>query len=85
MRYARDHGIKRFESSAAEVEAWTGHVKKLGEGNLLFEVNSWMTGVNANVEGKQVRIVNRYGGSAPDWRATCAAVVEKGYKGRAMA
>jgi hypothetical protein len=85
MRYARDHGIVRFEPSAAEVQAWTDHVKKLGEGNLLFEVNSWMTGVNSNVEGKQVRIVNRYSGSAPDWRAKCTAVAQKGYVGMAMA
>ncbi len=84
MRHARDPGIERFEPSAAEVQAWTEHVKKLGEGNLLFEVNSWMTGVNSNVEGKQVRIVNRYSGSAPDWRAKCTSVAEKGYEGMAM-
>jgi cation diffusion facilitator CzcD-associated flavoprotein CzcO len=84
MRYARDHQVTRIEPSSAEVQAWTDHVKSLGEGNLAFEVNSWMTGVNTNVEGKQVRIINRYSGSAPDWRAKCTAVAEKAYEGMAL-
>jgi hypothetical protein len=40
-----------------------------------------MTGVNTNVEGKQVRIVNRYAGSAPAYRARCDDVAAKGYEG----
>jgi hypothetical protein len=44
-----------------------------------------MTGVNTNVEGKQVRIVNRYSGSAPDYRARCDAVAESGYEELALA
>ena len=84
MRYARDRKVTRIEPEPDQVQAWTDHVKALGEGNLLFEVNSWMTGVNSNVEGKQVRIVNRYSGSAPDWRAKCTAVAEKDYEGMAL-
>lgn len=33
-----------------------------------MEVDSWMTGVNINVAGKQQRIVARYTGSAPTYR-----------------
>jgi hypothetical protein len=44
-----------------------------------------MTGVNTNVEGKQVRIVNRYSGSAPEYRARCDAVAANGYKDLALA
>jgi cation diffusion facilitator CzcD-associated flavoprotein CzcO len=80
VHYAKDHNLKRIEPSSADVQAWTDHVKALGEGSLVFEVNSWMTGYNSNVEGKQVRIVNRYSGSAPDWRAKCNEVAERGYK-----
>jgi cation diffusion facilitator CzcD-associated flavoprotein CzcO len=80
IRYAKDHKISRVEPTSADVQAWTDHVKSLGEGNLMFEVNSWMTGWNSNVEGKQVRIVNRYSGSAPDWRAKCNEVAARGYK-----
>jgi cation diffusion facilitator CzcD-associated flavoprotein CzcO len=84
MRHIRDHKITRVEATADEVKTWTGHVKSLGEGLLSFEVNSWMTGVNTNVEGKQVRIVNRYSGSAPDYRAKCDAVAADGYKDLAL-
>jgi cation diffusion facilitator CzcD-associated flavoprotein CzcO len=81
MRVAKDKGVTRIEPESGRVQSWTDHVKALGEGNLLFEVNSWMTGVNTNVEGKQVRIINRYSGSAPDWRAKCTEVAENEYEG----
>jgi hypothetical protein len=48
---------------------WTAFVKKMGEGLLAKEVASWMTGVNQHVEGKQVRIIARYSGTAPECRA----------------
>ena len=81
LRHAQEKKITRIEPAAAEVQAWTDHVKSLGDGVLTFEVNSWMTGVNTNVEGKQVRIVNRYAGSAPAYRARCDEVAAKGYQG----
>jgi hypothetical protein len=61
------------------VKSWTDHVKALGEGLLSNEVDSWMTGINSNVEGKQTRIVARYSGSAPAYRARCDEVAAKGY------
>ncbi len=85
VRYLRDNNVTRVEATAGEVQTWTDHVKSLGEGLLLNEVNSWMTGVNTNVEGKQVRIVNRYSGSAPDYRAKCDAVAASQYKDMALA
>jgi hypothetical protein len=39
-----------------------------------------MTGINRNVEGKQTRIVARYSGSAPAYRARCDEVAAKGYR-----
>ena len=44
-----------------------------------------MTGINTNVEGKQTRIIARYSGSAPAYRARCDAVSAKGYQGLALA
>ena len=61
-----------MEATAAGVASWTDHVKSLGVGLLSNEVNSWMTGINTNVEGKQTRIIARYSGSAPAYRARCA-------------
>jgi cation diffusion facilitator CzcD-associated flavoprotein CzcO len=77
--FARDSGLTRLEATAAGVTSWTDHVKALGEGLLSNEVNSWMTGINSNVEGKQTRIVARYSGSAPAYRARCDEVAANRY------
>ena len=79
MRFARDKGLTRLEATPDGVKDWTDHVKSLGVGLLSNEVDSWMTGINRNVEGKQTRIIARYSGSAPDYRARCDAVAAKGY------
>jgi hypothetical protein len=39
-----------------------------------------MTGINRNVEGKQTRIIARYSGSAPAYRARCDEVAAGGYR-----
>ncbi|MDE2582797.1 MAG: NAD(P)/FAD-dependent oxidoreductase [Rhodospirillales bacterium] len=85
MRHLRSRGVTRVEATPAGVTAWTDHVKSLGVGLLSNEVNSWMTGVNSNVDGKQVRIINRYSGSAPAYRAKCAEVAAGGYRDLALA
>jgi len=85
VKAMREKGVKRVDADPKYVHDWTEHVKSLGEGLLLNEVDSWMTGVNRNVEGKNVRIVNRYSGSAPDWRAKCDDVAQKGYVGMTLA
>jgi cation diffusion facilitator CzcD-associated flavoprotein CzcO len=79
IRHARENNLTRVEATAAGVTSWTDHVKALGVGLLSNEVNSWMTGINSNVEGKQTRIVARYSGSAPAYRARCDEVAAKQY------
>ncbi|HEY0849053.1 MAG TPA: NAD(P)/FAD-dependent oxidoreductase [Bradyrhizobium sp.] len=79
IRFARDHGLTRLEARPDGVKDWTDHVKALGVGLLSNEVDSWMTGINRNVEGKQTRIIARYSGSAPAYRARCDEVAAKGY------
>ena len=51
-----------------------------GVGLLSNEVNSWMTGINTNVEGKNTRVIARYSGSAPAYRARCDEVAAGGYR-----
>jgi cation diffusion facilitator CzcD-associated flavoprotein CzcO len=85
LRFARDNGLTRVEATEAGVQSWTDHVKSLGEGLLSNEVDSWMTGVNRNVEGKQTRTVARYSGSAPAYRERCDAVAASGYRELALA
>jgi cation diffusion facilitator CzcD-associated flavoprotein CzcO len=79
IRFAQANRLTRLEATSAGVASWTDHVKALGVGLLSNEVNSWMTGINSNVEGKQTRIVARYSGSAPAYRARCEEVAAKGY------
>jgi cation diffusion facilitator CzcD-associated flavoprotein CzcO len=79
IRYARENNLTRADATAAGVTSWTDHVKALGVGLLSNEVDSWMTGINRNVEGKQTRIVARYSGSAPAYRARCDEVAAKRY------
>jgi cation diffusion facilitator CzcD-associated flavoprotein CzcO len=80
IRFARQNNLTRLEATTAGVASWTDHVKALGVGLLSNEVNSWMTGINSNVEGKQTRIVARYSGSAPAYRAKCDEVAAKRYE-----
>ncbi len=79
IRFARDNGLTRLEATQTGVDAWTDHVKALGVGLLSNEIDSWMTGINRNVDGKTRRIVARYSGSAPAYRARCDEVAAKGY------
>ena len=85
IRFARDRGLTRIEATAAGAKAWTDHVIAASEGLLFTEVDSWMTGINRNVEGKQVRRIMRYSGGHPAFRARCEAVAAGGYRELALA
>ena len=65
---------------SAGVADRTDQVKALGEGLLMNEIDSWMTGVNRNVEGKQKPRIMRYSGGHPKFRERCEAVVADGYR-----
>ena len=85
IRFARDRGLTRIEATAACAAAWTDHVIASSEGLLFTEVDSWMTGINRNVEGKQVRRIMRYSGGHPAFRERCEAVAADGYRALALA
>jgi cation diffusion facilitator CzcD-associated flavoprotein CzcO len=80
IRFGRDRGLTRIEATAAGASAWTDHVIAASEGLLFTEVDSWMTGINRNVEGKQVRRIMRYSGGHPAFRERCEAVSANGYR-----
>ena len=48
---------------------------------LLMQVDSWMTGINRNVPGRQKRTFMAYAGGAPKYRETCDAVAANAYDG----
>ena len=79
IRHAMAHDLTRIEATEAGVREWTDYVLALGEGQLMNEVGSWMTGVNRNVEGKQAPRVMRYSGGHPAYREHCDAVAAAGY------
>jgi cation diffusion facilitator CzcD-associated flavoprotein CzcO len=85
LRFARERGLTRIEATAAGAAAWTDHVISSSEGLLFTEVDSWMTGINRNVEGKQVRRIMRYSGGHPKFRERCEAVVANGYRELSLA
>nr|WP_233286043.1 NAD(P)/FAD-dependent oxidoreductase [Bradyrhizobium brasilense] len=79
IHFAQERDLTFLDATPEGTADWTEHVKALGVGLLSNEVDSWMTGINRNVEGKQTRIVARYSGSAPAYRARCDEVAAKGY------
>jgi cation diffusion facilitator CzcD-associated flavoprotein CzcO len=80
IRHAVDGGLTRIEATAEGVADWTNHVKSLGVGLLSNEIDSWMTGINRNIDGKDTRIIARYSGSAPAYRERCDRVAADGYR-----
>src|SRR5207248_9751838 len=83
--FAHERGATRVEATAAGVAEWTKHVLATGEGLLMNEIDSWMTGVNRNVEGKQTRKIMRYSGGHPAFREHCDAVAADSYRKLALA
>ena len=68
------------EASAEAGSAWNKFVHQKAEGLLANEIDSWMTGVNMNVDGKQERSIVRYSGTAPEYRSHCDDVAANGYQ-----
>jgi len=80
LRHMRDRGLTRVEPPRASVDTWMEEVRKASEGLLSNEISSWMTGVNSNVEGRTTRVLARYSGTGPQYRARCDAVAAGGYR-----
>ena len=84
IQFAVERGLTRIEATAAGVDEWTDHVLKLGEGQLMNEISSWMTGVNRNLEGKQRPRIMRYSGGHPAYREHCDAIAADNYRTLAL-
>jgi cation diffusion facilitator CzcD-associated flavoprotein CzcO len=80
VRYMRERGLTRVEPRPEAVDAWTSHVAEVASVLLSSNVNSWQTGVNQNVEGRQVRRVLGYNGSAVKYRQKAEEVAAEGYR-----
>ncbi|UYN94097.1 MAG: NAD(P)/FAD-dependent oxidoreductase [Enhydrobacter sp.] len=82
--YMRDKGLKRLEATREAEDEWTAHVYDTGNKLLAMKVDSWITGVNKNVAGRQKRTFMAYAGGAPKYRQKCEEVVARGYEGFAL-
>ncbi|KAH0828222.1 hypothetical protein AYO21_03781 [Fonsecaea monophora] len=80
LGYARDNGVSVIEATEQGQKAWTEHVRTCSDGLLVNDVDSWITGVNSNVDGKKTRTLVIYNGSAVDYRARCDEVARERYK-----
>jgi len=79
LKHMQTKGLTRVEARPESVQAWMEVVKTASIGLLSNEVDSWMTGVNTNVEGKTERVLSRFSGTGPDFRSRCDAVAANGY------
>ena len=71
--------LTRAEATNEAVAGWYRHVLEEGEGLLANQIDSWMTGVNSNLDGRQKRIVARYSGTQSTFRKRCREVAASGY------
>jgi len=84
MIHAKKNGIERIEPELEAAEAFTAYAAKLQSKLLLGQTNSWFTGVNQNLEGRDKREVLLFVGGNPRFRAYCDDVRENDYKGYVM-
>ncbi len=80
IEYMVKQKFTRAEATPDAVDSWHTYVLSQGEGLLANQVDSWMTGINSNIEGRQKRIIARYSGSQYSYRKRCNEVAEGNYK-----
>ncbi|RAK75442.1 flavin-containing monooxygenase [Aspergillus fijiensis CBS 313.89] len=85
LQFCADKGYTYVEPTKEAIDGWTKHVVACSEGALANEIDSWLTGVNTNVEGKQERSVARYTGSAVEYRKRCREIRLANWEGFSFA
>jgi cation diffusion facilitator CzcD-associated flavoprotein CzcO len=84
MAHVKDKGINRVEPTADAEAEWTAHVHLMADRMLFSKTNSWFTGINSNIEGRDTRSVLLYAGGAPGYRDKCDEVAAAGYRGMVL-
>jgi len=78
VRYMREHGLERIDTTSAAEAAWGEEVEATVNATLLPQTNSWFMG--ANTPGKKRKFLLYAGGSVA-YRAKCNEVAANGYAG----
>ena len=79
LRFMQERGHTRVETRPEQVDLWTRTVIEAAEPLLMSKVDSWQTGVNRNVEGRQVRRVLGYNGNGVHFRKLTDEVTREGF------
>ena len=80
IRHMSENGYTRAEPSLESQDVWYNYVVEQGKDLLMRQIDSWMTGVNRNLEGREKRRVVQYTGTMQTFRTRCAEVAESGYR-----
>ena len=80
ITYMNDRGLTRAEATPEAQKSWHQYVLDQGKDLLRNEVDSWQTGININLEGRQTRMTLMYAGGQPSFRRRCEEVVRDGYR-----
>ncbi|HIC48865.1 MAG TPA: NAD(P)/FAD-dependent oxidoreductase, partial [Dehalococcoidia bacterium] len=79
--YMRSGNLMEVEPKSEAVQFWSAHIMEKSGSSLSNNVDSWMTGINSNVTGKDTRLIGaRYGGSVQSYRGLCDSVASGAYK-----
>lgn len=81
IEHMRNNELTQIEPKPESEKNWTEEVVALGELSPFMRVNSWLSGVNSNVQSKQQRVFQVYVGGAPAYREHCQDEVDNGYTG----
>jgi cation diffusion facilitator CzcD-associated flavoprotein CzcO len=80
VKHMRENGLARVEPRPEAVDHWQKHVEDAAAPLLSSKIKSWQTGVNRNVEGRDVVRVLGYNGSQVKYRRIADEVAAKGYQ-----
>ena len=81
LSYVKENDYTFVEATRKAADEWTEHVIDSNKGQLANEIDSWMTGVNANVKGKTMRSVATYSGGSVEYDRRFQQCKENGWMG----
>ena len=79
IKHMRENGLTRAEPRPEAVGPWIDKVNEASANLLMTKIPSWQTGVNRNVEGRQVPRVLGYNGGAVRYRRMIEKQAAEGY------
>jgi len=79
VRYMNENGLTFIEPKLEVEEEWTEHAREVQATLLTSGVDSWFTGVNTNVAGRDKRRVVQYRGGAVIYRNRSEGAIANGF------